>query len=73
MSDAALSAQQQAAWDEQLRALANARRGTVWKLVDGEPQPVAVRVGASDGSVTEVSGGIVEGDAVIIGQERPPA
>ena len=70
---ASLSARQQSDWDEQLRALATARRGTLWRLVDGEPQPVTVRVGASDGSVTEVSGGIAEGDAVITGQERPAA
>ena len=70
---ASLSAAQQSAWDGQLRALATARRGTVWKLVDGKPQAVAVRVGASDGTVTEVSGEIAEGDAVITGQERPAA
>ena len=70
---ASLSAAQQSAWDEQLRALATARRGTVWKLVDGEPQAVPVRVGASDGTVTEISGGIAEGDPVVTGQERPAA
>jgi HlyD family secretion protein len=70
---ASLSAEQQSAWDAQLRALATARRGTVWKLVDGQPQSATVRVGASDGTVTEVSGEIAEGDAVIVGQERPAA
>jgi HlyD family secretion protein len=70
---ASLSTEQQSAWDGQLRTLATARRGTVWKLVDGRPQAVTVRVGASDGTVTEVSGGIAEGDAVITGQERPAA
>ena len=70
---ASLSAEQQLAWDGQLRALATARRGTVWKLVDGRPQAATVRVGASDGTVTEVSGEIAEGDVVIVGQERPAA
>ena len=70
---ASLSAEQQSVWDGQLRALATARRGTVWKLVDGQPQAATVRVGASDGTVTEVSGEIAEGDAVIVGQERPAA
>ena len=45
--------------------------GVLWTLVDGKPQPVAVRLGASDGTVTEVSGDITEGDLVITGQERP--
>ena len=70
---ASLSPEQQARWDNELRALATARRGTVWKLVDGEPQAVNVRLGASDGTVTEVSGELSEGDAVITGQERPAA
>lgn len=70
---ASLSAEQQARWDDGLRALATARRGTVWKLVDGKPQAVTVRLGASDGAVTEVAGELAEGDAVITGQERPAA
>ena len=39
-------------------------------LVDGKPQPVTVRVGASDGSFTEVSGDIAEGDTVVTGSGR---
>lgn len=70
---ASLSPAQQATWDAELRTLATARRGTLWKLVDGKPQAVAVRIGASDGTVTEVSGDIAEGDPVITGQERPAA
>ncbi len=39
---------------------------TVWVLRDGQPVPMPVRVGASDGSVTEVvSGELKEGDSVI--------
>lgn len=68
-----LSPAQQATWDVELRALATARRGTLWKLVDGEPQSISVRLGASDGTVTEVSGDIAEGEAVLTGQERPAA
>ena len=64
---ASLSDEQQTTWDAELRAISTARRGTLWKLVDGQPQSVAVRLGASDGTV------IAEGDAVIIGQERPAA
>ena len=70
---ASLSDEQQTTWDAELRAISTARRGTLWKLVDGQPQSVAVRLGASDGTVTEVNGDIAEGDAVIIGQERPAA
>lgn len=70
---ASLSPEQQASWDAELRALATARRGTLWKLVQGQPTAVAVRLGASDGTVTEVGGDIAEGEQVIIGQERPAA
>ncbi len=70
---ASLSPTQQSTWDAELRTLSTARRGTVWKLVDGKPQSFAVRLGASDGTVTEVGGDIAEGDAVITGQERPAA
>ncbi len=68
-----LTTEQRARWDEELRALATARRGVVWVLDQGKPRAVAVRLGASDGTVTEVSGDLAEGDAVITGQERPAA
>jgi HlyD family secretion protein len=70
---ATLSPAQQARWDEELRALATARRGVVWVLDQGQPRAVPVRLGASDGTVTEVSGELAEGEAVITGQERPAA
>jgi HlyD family secretion protein len=45
-----------------------ATRGRVYLLADGKPKAVDVRVGLSDGSMSEVSGdGIVEGAEVIIG------
>lgn len=67
---ATLSPEQQARWDTGLNELLAARRAPVYKLVDGKPQMVTVRVGASDGSFTEVSGAIREGDLVITGAER---
>ncbi|GAB2495552.1 efflux RND transporter periplasmic adaptor subunit [Arenimonas alkanexedens] len=70
---ATLSEEQRARWDEELLALASARRGVVWVLDQGEPRVVPVRLGVSDGTVTEVSGELAEGDAVITGQERPAA
>jgi HlyD family secretion protein len=45
-----------------------ATRGRVYLFVDGKPKAVDVRVGLSDGSMSEVSGeGIVEGAEVVIG------
>ncbi len=54
-----------------------ASRGRIWLLVDGKPQPVDVRVGLTDGSMSEIAGeGIVEGRDVIVGMQggaRPAA
>ncbi|MFT4256354.1 MAG: efflux RND transporter periplasmic adaptor subunit [Pseudoxanthomonas sp.] len=56
-------------WDEALSALVNAKRTTLYKLVDDKPQPVMVRVGASDGTDTEISGGGLRvGDQVVVGE-----
>ena len=44
----------------------SARR--VYKLVDGKPQQTMVRIGASDGTDTEVSGDIKEGDLIVTGE-----
>jgi HlyD family secretion protein len=60
-----------------------ADRRMVWVLRGGEPAPVSIRVGLSDGSFTEVTGGeLREGDTVITdatggtqpadNQQRPP-
>jgi HlyD family secretion protein len=47
-----------------------ATRGRVWVLDDGKPRGIDVRVGLSDGTMTEVSGdGITEGLEVIVGQQ----
>ena len=60
---------QRTQWDVALSGLVNARRTTVYRLVDGKTQPVMVRVGASDGSSTEISGGgIQEGDLIVTGE-----
>lgn len=65
-----LDAGQRARWDAGLRSLGNARRGTLWVLEGKQLEGVPVRLGVSDGTVTEVTG-VQEGQAVVIGQERP--
>jgi HlyD family secretion protein len=67
---ATLDPAKQQRWDEALAAMATARRAPLYTLVDGTPRQVQVRVGASDGSNTEVSGDIREGDQVIVGAAR---
>ncbi|MEG3050638.1 MAG: efflux RND transporter periplasmic adaptor subunit, partial [Thermomonas sp.] len=59
---------QRAKWDSARDAQLTAKRVTIYKLVDGKPQVVSARLGASDGSSTEISGReIAEGDVVIAG------
>ena len=67
---ASLDEEQARRWDSGLRELLSAKRATAYRLLDGKPQPVALRIGATDGTNTEVSGGIKEGDLMIVG-ERP--
>ncbi|AWV08149.1 efflux RND transporter periplasmic adaptor subunit [Marilutibacter maris] len=67
---ASLDEGQRARWDAELTALVGARRAPLYRLRDGRIEAVAVRVGASDGSWTEVSGDIADGDAVVTGRER---
>jgi HlyD family secretion protein len=43
------------------------RAGRVFKLENGKPVPVQIRVGLSDGQRTEVLEGLAEGDRVIVG------
>ena len=60
---------QRAKWDSARDAQLNAKRVTVYKLVDGKPQLAMARLGASDGSATEISGrDIAEGDVIIAGE-----
>lgn len=69
---ATLSAEQQQKWDAELATLATAKRAPVYKLVDGKPEQVTIRIGASDGTRTEIMGeGLIEGDLIIIGSARP--
>ncbi len=57
-------------WDDALTALLTAKRTALYKLVDGAPQPVMVRVGVSDGTSTEISGGgLKTGDMVVVGEK----
>jgi HlyD family secretion protein len=50
------------------------RPGTVYVLRDETPTPVPVRVGATDGTSTEVVGALKEGDQLIVGGgPRPKA
>lgn len=66
---ASLDDAQKQKWDAALGALLNAKRASVYRLVDGKPEPVMVRIGASDGTATEVSGGgLKEGDEIITGE-----
>ena len=67
---ATLSAAQQAQWDSAIAGLVSARRAPVYKLVDGKPTPVVVRIGASDGTHTEISGDVREGDVLVTGSGR---
>ncbi|MFC3659743.1 efflux RND transporter periplasmic adaptor subunit [Luteimonas notoginsengisoli] len=55
-------------WDAAVSALVGARRAPLYKLVDDMPQRVMVRIGASDGTSTEVSGNIQAGDVVVTGE-----
>ncbi|HLT43515.1 MAG TPA: efflux RND transporter periplasmic adaptor subunit [Luteimonas sp.] len=65
---ATLPEAKQRQWDESLQALVGATRAPIWLLVDGRPQRTMVRIGASDGSDTEISGNIRAGDVVVTGE-----
>lgn len=71
---AALNDDQRREWDSAINALVGARRAPVYVLADGKPKAVTVRVGASDGSSTEIIGDFKAGDEVIVGlQTAEPA
>lgn len=55
-------------WNTALSSALTATRTTLYKLVDGRREAVTVRVGASDGSSTEVSGDLQAGDVIITGE-----
>jgi len=70
---ALLDETQRTTWDVALGALLNARRAPVYKLVDGTPQMAMVRIGASDGTDTEISGNVQEGDELVTGERAAQA
>jgi HlyD family secretion protein len=65
-----LKPEQKEAW-ERLLAEAGGRgrpvAGRVWTLQEGEPVAADVRLGLTDGTATEVMGGLAEGAEVIVG------
>ncbi|MFC4729628.1 efflux RND transporter periplasmic adaptor subunit [Coralloluteibacterium thermophilus] len=68
---ASLDETQRAQWDTALRELASVRSGTIWLLENGRPAARSVRIGATDGTATEIAGeGVEEGARVITGVER---
>jgi HlyD family secretion protein len=68
---ATLRPEQQARWDAALAELGTQRSGTIYVLAGGKPVETRVRVGLSDGSRTEITGGdVAEGAPAITGEER---
>ena len=65
---ATLDDTQRVRWDSAVAALIGARRAPLFKLVEGQPRQVMVRIGASDGTSTEVSGAIEAGDVIVTGE-----
>ena len=60
---------QRGKWSAGVDALLNARRVTVYRLTNGKPEAISIKIGASDGSSTEVSGrDLHEGDQIISGE-----
>ena len=70
---ATLDDAQKAQWDRAVESQLSARRAPLYKLVNGVPEMAMVRVGASDGTSTEVSGNIAEGDEVVTGERSASA
>ncbi len=50
-----------------------ARTATVYRLVAGQPTPVRVTLGLSDGRTTEVLSGLTDSDRVVVGETGGPA
>lgn len=65
---ASLDEDQARRWDAAVASLVGATRTTVYRLSAGGPEPVMVRVGASDGTMTEISGGVQAGDVLVTGE-----
>lgn len=66
---ATLSPGQRGKWNAGVDAQLSARRVTVYRLINGKPEAISIKIGASDGSNTEVSGrNLREGDQIISGE-----
>jgi len=63
-----LDAGQRTRWEAIVSRLVGATRAPLYLLVDGQPSRVMVRIGASDGSDTEISGPVKAGDVAITGE-----
>ena len=59
---------QRARWNAALASSLSATRATLYRLADGQREAVQVRVGASDGSSTEIRGAVQAGDEIITGE-----
>lgn len=60
---------QRSKWNAGLEAQLSAKRVVAYRLVNGNPQPVMLKVGASDGSSTEISArDIKDGDLIVSGE-----
>ena len=66
---ATLDDAQRGKWNSGLDAQLSAKRVVAYKLANGKPQPIMLKVGVSDGSSTEVSGrDLKDGDLIISGE-----
>ncbi|MBJ6985389.1 efflux RND transporter periplasmic adaptor subunit [Luteimonas sp. MC1750] len=65
---ASLDDDQARRWDAAMANLVGATRATVYRLAGGQPEAVMVRVGATDGTTTEISGGVQAGDVLVTGE-----
>jgi HlyD family secretion protein len=54
--------------DRQVRPTDGSR--TLYVLKDGKPQPVSVKIGATDGELTEIVSGLAVGDQVITASQQ---
>ncbi|MGI8561261.1 MAG: efflux RND transporter periplasmic adaptor subunit [Luteimonas sp.] len=69
---ASLDDAQRTQWDTAMAGTVGARRAPLYKLEDGQPLMVMVRIGASDGTSTEIAGDIQAGDTIITGERAGP-
>jgi HlyD family secretion protein len=63
---------QRTRWDAAMAGMVGARRAPLYKLEDDQPRMVMVRIGASDGTSTEIAGEVEAGDQIITGERAGP-